>query len=213
VPRRAERAPGVPGELPTPLDPRFRRLRSKDEIERLRQALHGENAQLSPEWAADALSRSREGRRVLRAALGSGVPPATRRAAVYGFAWARDLRPEDFNRLLKIFEDPREDPGIRGQAAEALGPRVGRRVPAGKMRRRDALARVAFVRGLEAPEPEVRFWSIFALASPWNEWVIPKLESMTSDDAGIPGMWTVGQEARWAIRWIRGQDDLDPRSL
>jgi len=141
------------------------------------------------------------------------VPPATRRAAVYGFAWARDLRPEDFNRLLKIFEDPREDPGIRGQAAEALGPRVGRRVPAGKMRRRDALARVAFVRGLEAPEPEVRFWSIFALASPWNEWVIPKLESMTSDDAGIPGMWTVGQEARWAIRWIRGQGDLDPRSL
>jgi hypothetical protein len=115
--------------------------------------------------------------------------------------------------LLKIFEDPREDRGIRGQAAEALGPRVGRRVPAGKMLRRDARARVAFVRGLEAPEPEVRFWSIFALASPWNEWVIPKLESMTGDDAGIPGMWTVGQEARWAIRWIRGQGDLDPRSL
>jgi hypothetical protein len=213
VPKHAERAPGAPATLPTPLDPLFWQLRSKDEIESLRQALHGKNSKLSPEWAADALSKSREGRTVLREALGSGMLAATRRAAVYGFMWVEELRPEDFNRLLRIFEDPRQEPTIRGQAAEALGPRVGRHVQPGKMRRRDALARVAFVRGLEDPEPVVRFWSIFALASPWNEWVIPKLESMTSDDAAIPGMWTIGQEARWAIRWIRGQGDLDPRSL
>jgi HEAT repeat protein len=182
-------------------------------VGRLRQALHGDDAELPPEWAADALSRSREGRSVLREALGVGVAATTRRAAVYGFVWARKIRPEDFNRLLRIFEDRREDPGIRGQAAEALGPRVGRRMQPGKMRRRDALARSAFLRGLEDPEPEVRFWSIFALASPWNGWVIPKLESMTNDDSAIPGMWTVGQEARWAIHWIGGRGDLDPRSL
>jgi hypothetical protein len=84
------------------------------------------------------------------------------------------------------------------------------------VRRRDALAREAFLRGLDDPEPEVRFWSIFALAKPDNDWLIPKLESMTGDPAPLPGMWTVGQEARWAIRWIRREGDMlervDPRS-
>jgi HEAT repeat protein len=135
-----------------------------------------------------------------------------RRAAVYGFLSVKGIRPEDFNRLLRIFQDPREDPSVRGQAAEAVGSRVDYRARPGRMRRRDAVARTAFLSGLADPEPEVRFWSIFALAQFGNDWVIPKLESMTTDEAPVPGMWTVGQEARWAIRWIRGEADLDPRS-
>ena len=40
---------------------------------------------------------------------------------------------------------------------------------------------------------------------------------MTSDAALVPGMYTVGQEARWAIRWIRGEEYgeeyIDPEEL
>jgi len=64
-----------------------------------------------------------------------------------------------------------------------------------------------------APPPEVRLWSIFALANPGNEWLVAKLETMTSDPALVPGMYTVGQEARWAIRWIRGDAHIDPEEL
>jgi hypothetical protein len=59
----------------------------------------------------------------------------------------------------------------------------------------------------------VRLWSIFALANPENEWLVSRLESMTSDPALVPGMYTVGQEARWAIRRIRGDPDVDPEDL
>jgi len=51
------------------------------------------------------------------------------------------------------------------------------------------------------------------LANPENAWVLPKLESMTGDPALVPGMHTVGQEARWAIRWIRREEDIDPDEL
>jgi HEAT repeat protein len=123
------------------------------------------------------------------------------------------MRPEDFNRLLRIYQDSREAPEIRGQAAEALTGRVDYRESPGRMRRRDALARQAFLRGLDDPEAEVRLWSIFALANRENGWLVSRLESMTSDAALVPGMYTVGQEARWAIRWIRGEEHIDPEEL
>ena len=130
---------------------------------------------------------------MLREALGPGAPAGTRRAAIYGFMSVKRLRPEDFNRLLRIFQNATEAPGVRGQAAEALGPRVNYRGKPGRVRRRDALARDAFLRGLDDPEPEVRLWSIFAPASPANGWLIPKLESMSCDEAAVLGMWTVGK--------------------
>ena len=72
----------------------------------------------------------------------------------------------------------------------------------------------AFVRGLDDPAPEVRLWSIYALAHPENVWLLSKLETMVNDQATVPGMWTVRQEALWAIRWIRQTDpDCDPRTL
>ena len=197
--------------LPTPGDPRFWQLRSRKEIAQLRQVLHGAESELSPECAADALSRSREGIKVLREALGSELPARTRRAAVYGFVWVKKPTTADVKRLLRIYRDRTEPPDIRGQAAEALGPCVAPRGKTGRDAR--ALARDALVRGLDDPDPEVRLWSIFALASPENEWLLPKLESMVGDRALVPGMSTVGQEARWAIRWIRREEDVDPEEL
>jgi HEAT repeat protein len=147
--------------------------------------------------------------------LASELPARTRRAAVYGFVWVHRPTAADVKRLLRIHQDPTESPDIRGQAAEALGPSVVARGKAGRVRQNDArsLARDALLRGLDDPEPEVRFWSIFALASPENEWLLPKLESMVGDRALVPGWWTVGREAGWAIRWMRREGDVDPRSL
>jgi len=196
-----------------PRDPRFWRLRSRDEIEQLRQVLHGAESELSPEWAANALSRSRDGIKVLREALASGVHPVTRRAAVYGFVWVKRPTAEDVKRLVGLYEDPTESADIRGQAAEALGGRVKIRGRPGRAHELDQRAREALLRGLDDQEPEVRFWSIYALASPENAWVLPKLESMLGDRALVPGWWTVGQEAGWAIRWIRREEDVDPRTL
>ena len=215
MPRRAESAPRVVRGLPTPGDPRFRLLRSRKEIEQLRQVLYGAESELSPESAADALSRSPEGIKVLREALGSELPAGTRRAAVYGFVWVKKPTTADVKRLLRIYRDRAEPPDIRGQAAEALGPCVAPRRKAGRAQQRDAraLARDALVWGLDDAEAEVRLWSIFALASPENEWLLPKLESMVEDRALVPGMYTVGQEARWAIRRIRREEDIDPEEL
>ncbi len=67
---------------------------------------------------------------------------------------------------------------------------------------------------LDDSEPEVRFWSIFALAAPENVDLLRRLKRLTRDSTPVPGWWTVGQEARWAMNWIRGKDlDVDPSEL
>ena len=73
---------------------------------------------------------------------------------------------------------------------------------------------MALVAALDDPEPEVRFWSIFALASPKNVDLLPPLERLARDPARVPRWWTVGQEARWAMNWILNRDlDLEPSDL
>ena len=195
-----------------------RRLRkvvfSAQELEFLEQALNGGNPAFSREWAADALRKSRYGGQLLIRTINASGPLVIRRAAVYGFLFGR-ISSAEFNLLLRVFRDVSEDPSVRGQAAEVLGSRVNYGRRARCLRRRDAVARSAFLQGLEDPAPEVRFWSIYALADPDNTWVIPKLEEMTHDCAVVPSMWTVGQEARWAILRIRDQDPdfVDPATL
>ncbi len=159
--------------------------------------------------AADALARTREGARLLARVIRSPGPPALRQAAVYGFVFVRPS-PALLVLLRQVFANPREDPEVRGQAAEALSARYKHR-----WQRRHQRLVEALTRGLEDPAPEVRFWSIFSLAHPWNRWVIPKLQVIAATDtATCPGMWTLRQEALWAIRWIEEQDlDLDPRTL
>jgi hypothetical protein len=83
-----------------------------------------------------------------------------------------------------------------------------------KARGRHERARMALISGLDDPKPEVRFWSIFALGSPENVDLLPRLENLATDAALVPGWWTVGQEARWAMNWILKRDlHLDPSDL
>jgi hypothetical protein len=181
-------------------------------IRELRAALRGEEARISSRWAAYALSKTRAGVDILSKLIRSSDRSPARLAAIYGFTSVKRLKVRDFETLLRILKDPSEDPVSRGQAAEALGPHVDYR-RARQRKGRDRQATEAFLRGLNDPAPEVRLWSIFALAVPGNDWVIPHLEPLTYDSALVPKMYSVGHEARWAIKWIRGEDpDLDPPS-
>jgi hypothetical protein len=186
---------------------------SKKSFAALELALRGHDPALSPEWAADALRKSQRGRRLLVDIIRGKGAPDLRRAAVYGFVFG-PATPGELDLLVGTFADPGEDPRIRAQAAEALAARIVFESRTDKISKRDAVARAALVRGLDDPAPLVRFWSIFALAQPGNDWVLEKLAMMKRDKTLIPGMWTIGQEAAWAISWIRGENlDREPRDF
>ena len=60
-----------------------------------------------------------------------------------------------------------------------------------------------FIEALQAPEPEVRFWSAFALGQLRDRGALPALERLaTTDRAVVPGWWAVTEEARDAITAI-----------
>ena len=179
----------------------------------LERALRGGDPKLSPEWAAEALRKSTAGARRLTEIIRSSEPSRIRRAAVYGFVFGKATQAE-LELLLSIFADADEDPNVRGQAAEALGPRIAASQQRARASKLAALASAAFVRGLEDPAPVVRFWSIFALAQPGNDWAIAKLARLKKDKTLVPGLWRISQEAAWAISWIRGEDiDREPRDF
>jgi HEAT repeat protein len=153
----------------------------------LANALRGSNPELSAEWAADALARKRRGVDVLGRAIRGRKP--FRRAALYGFVWVRVWKARDFERVVEILEDRTEAPAVRGQAAEAMAGHIRRNLRSREARRRHERARAA----LDDPEPEVRFWSIYALASPENVDLLPLLERLVGDQ---PGSLDVGPSAR-----------------
>jgi HEAT repeat protein len=93
--------------------------------------------------------------------------------------------------LLDAFRNAAEDPGERGQAAEALA-------------RLDAVETLpVLLKGLHDPSVEVRFWSAAAVGSLGRPEVIPELESLLSDEEAPPGWHSVAEEASNAIRSIR----------
>jgi hypothetical protein len=180
----------------------------------LERALRGEDPTgLSPQEAAAKLARYRDGKRLLARVVTSPGPPELREAAVYGFVFGSVSAPH-LVLLRRVFADPYEAPGVRAQAAEALGSQLsGFRH---RWQRRYVRIVDSLVRGLDDPAPEVRFWSIYALVRVEERKVLPKLRSIAATDtAACPGMWTLRQEALWAIKWFEeGVDVLeDIRSL
>lgn len=130
---------------------------------------------------------------------------------MYGFVFARVSAPQ-LVLLRRVFANPHEAPGVRGQAAEALGSRLsGFRH---KWQRRYQRIVDSLVHGLDDAAPEVRFWSIYALVSLRERKVIPKLQRIAdTDTASCPGMWTLRQEALWGVLSLQGIDVPDPRAL
>jgi HEAT repeat protein len=60
------------------------------------------------------------------------------------------------------------------------------------------------IAGLHDQTPEVRFWSAFALGFMKAKPALVELERLaTTDDAEVPGWWSVSKEAAWAIAEIK----------
>ena len=93
--------------------------------------------------------------------------------------------------LLNIVRDSVETPSVRGRAAEALGSI------------RDPRAIGPLIECLRQSPPSVRFWSVFALGKIGDPRALPHLRALTSDDTVVPNWWSIGKEARDAIRRIR----------
>jgi HEAT repeat protein len=124
-------------------------------------------------------------------ALAQGAGASEQRAAaVYalGFLYdARALAP-----LVQVLRDRREDAQLRGHAAEALAYLGHRRaVP-------------ALIAALDDPSPEVRLWSVFALGELGDRRAVAPLERLAATDVTpVPGWWTVGEEAREALKRLQ----------
>ncbi|ATB38699.1 hypothetical protein CYFUS_004134 [Cystobacter fuscus] len=176
----------------------------------LERALRGGDPKLNPQQAAKALARTREGLRLLAQVGSSPGAPEPRQAALYEFSFT-NLASWHLVLLRRVFANPHEAPDIRAQAAEALGCHyAGYRY---RWQRRYRRLVEALERGLEDPAPEVRFWSIYALTCMEEAQVLPRLRLIAATDtARCPGMWTLRQEALWAIGKFEGQD-LDPTTL
>jgi HEAT repeat protein len=131
-------------------------------------------------------------RRGLRQIARSHSDAGLRKWAVYMLGFVGEGR--DLDLLLTALDD--EDLDVRCHAAEAIGHLMSFR-----RNRRKAIPRLLQL--LDDAEPELRFWSIFAIASIGDEREVPALERLLDDRALVKGWWSVRREARWAIDRIR----------
>ena len=81
---------------------------------------------------------------------------------------------------------------LRGEVAEALG-NIGKR---------SLVVSDALIESLKDPSPEVRFWAAFSLGKLVEVRALGPLRRLSRQKATVPGYWSVGKEARDAIRTI-----------
>lgn len=118
----------------------------------------------------------------------------TRYWAAYALLSTHDARGAEC--LIAAVADTDEAPRVRGQAAEALGVIA-------LSARRGGVATTPLIEALRDPEPEVRFWAAYALGQIRDRAALPALELVAaSDDAVVPGWWSVRKEAADAIAYI-----------
>ena len=100
--------------------------------------------------------------------------------------------PKAVSALREVLANQGEEAKVRGEAAESLGGCfASEAIP-------DLIA------ALKDQSPEVRFWSAYALGQVRAESAVAALETMaSSDDAVVPGWWSVAKEAAGAIEEIR----------
>ena len=110
-----------------------------------------------------------------------------RTAAVYVLGWLRDTRA--LAPLVQVLRNSQEGAQLRSHAAEALAYLGDRRaVP-------------ALLAALDDPAPAVRLWSAFALGELGDMRAVAPLERLAATDVSpVPGWWTVGEEAREALK-------------
>jgi len=122
--------------------------------------------------------------------------PLVRTYAAYALGFTG--QPSSALLLAERLADSSEEVEVRSHAAEALG-HLCVRLP--------GVARRAIVAGLKDPQPEVRFWSIFAASFLRLSEVESDLKRLKRDHTKIPGWWPVSTEARWALLRLEGKID------
>jgi hypothetical protein len=105
-------------------------------------------------------------------------------------------------RLLDIADDAARVALIRGQAAEG----VGNLMECTKQATLKRTATLRLVHLLTDATPEVRFWSAFSLGKLRARSGRAALRRLATDDAVVPGWWTVGGEAADALDKIDGRE-------
>jgi len=106
--------------------------------------------------------------------------------------------------LVAVVADAKEDPLVRGQAAEGVGWHL-QFVKHPESRER---AIAALRSGLADAAPAVRFWSAYALGMGKAEEARAELEKLArSGDPAVwqNGWWTVGEEAQDAVEVLDGR--------
>jgi HEAT repeat protein len=100
--------------------------------------------------------------------------------------------PKSVSALREVLANQGEEAKVRGEAAEALGGCFAS----------EAISDL--IAALKDQSPEVRFWSAYALGHMKAESALAALESLaSSDDAVVPGWWSVAREAADSIEIIR----------
>jgi HEAT repeat protein len=128
----------------------------------------------------------------LLAAMADDESAQVRLAATYALGLLDDSR--KIEPLIAKLQDQQEEAAIRGMAAEVLGNSY------------DSRAIAPLLEALADPEVEVRFWAVFALGELGAEAALPALYRLAaSDEAVLPGWWSVQQEARSSIALIENQ--------
>ena len=105
--------------------------------------------------------------------------------------------PRTLRRVERLLEKRGHE---QGRAAEALGHLL-------QYQQVIVDIRTAIVSSLRDPEPEVRFWSVFAAGVLNLQESRPQLERLKGDEAIVEGWWSIGQEAEWALRCLDGEED------
>jgi HEAT repeat protein len=167
---------------------------------RLLRALRGGSERARWEAAKELSSFDDEfTRRKLERLLASRARDNARVAAAYVLGFLGHAEAADA--LAARLADPAESAEVRGYAAEALGHLL-QGVPV------LAEIRTVITAGLRDPEPRVRFWCAFAAGVLGLLEARPQLSRLAAaDDAPVPGWWSVGEEAEWALRVLAGEED------
>lgn len=140
--------------------------------------------------AAKALCALDRGGSLFRELLTRGADAGTRRVAAYALGRLRETSAEED--LCRVLDSVAEDPGVKGQAAEALG----------YLARESSLS--CLLRAAHDPSPEVRFWTAFALGQIGSREAESVLEHLAeTDHASVEGWGTVSAEAAMALETIR----------
>jgi HEAT repeat protein len=133
-----------------------------------------------------------------------------RRGILYALAWHGGLIAWDV--AVRILSDSREDPDVRGQAAEILEYNFSELSP-GEVR---FAATAALLVALKDPETEVRHCAVHALGATGHLPLLPALHAMLSDRTPIKGLGqTIGDIAAERMEWLQElhQSRLEDPSL